>query len=119
MIDISPHHDWWDLSVLPNSYARDSILWDDLDGDIKLFVAIEELLTGERISCLPHTRLDWGQHLQKLLHKNRFHIRYGMSLDNFDALVKLLGDNVGTNVAMSNIRCNEAIYPEMTIAIGI
>jgi hypothetical protein len=42
-----------------------------------------------------------------------------MSLDNFDALVKLLGDEVGTNVAMSNIRCDEAIYPEMTVAIGI
>jgi hypothetical protein len=42
-----------------------------------------------------------------------------MSLDNFDALVKLLGDKVGTNVAMSNIRCDEATYPEMTVAIGI
>jgi hypothetical protein len=42
-----------------------------------------------------------------------------MSLDNFDALVKLLGDKVGTNVAMSNIRREEAIYSEMTIVIGI
>jgi hypothetical protein len=41
-------------------------------------------------------------------------------LENLDALVKLcLGDEVVTNVAMSNIRCDEAIYPEITVAIGI
>jgi hypothetical protein len=73
MIDVLPHHDWWDSSVPPSSYASDSI-WDDLDGYIKLFVAIEELLTDERISYWPHTRLDWGQHVQKMLHANRFHI---------------------------------------------
>jgi hypothetical protein len=46
MSDILPHHDWWGSRVPASSYASDSI-WEDLDGDIKLFVAVEELLTGE------------------------------------------------------------------------
>jgi hypothetical protein len=49
-----------------DSYAKDG--WEDLDGDLELFLAIEEeLLTGERKSCWEHERQDWDQHVQKLL----------------------------------------------------
>jgi hypothetical protein len=91
-----------------------------LDGDIELFLAITELLTGERISYWQHERLDWNQHVEKLLHENPFHIGYHMSLEDFDALVQLLGDEVVPNFAMSpSLRCDKAIYPEMMVAIGI
>jgi hypothetical protein len=74
MSDFLPHHNWWDSSVLASStiqfgvaaaqdsYASDSI-WEDLDGNFKLFEAIEELLTGEQISFWPHIGFDWGQHV--------------------------------------------------------
>jgi hypothetical protein len=58
-------------------------------------------------------------HVQKLLHKDRFHIRYRMPLDDFEALVELLGDAIVPNVVQSNRRCEEPIYPEMVVAIGI
>jgi hypothetical protein len=44
---------------------------------------------------------------------------YRMSLEDFDALVQLLGDDVVPNFTMSGRRCDAAIYPEMAVAIGI
>ncbi len=68
---------------------RNSV-WEDLDGDIELFLALQEVLTGERSSsCWQHERLDWDLHAQKLLHEDRFHIRHRMPLKDFDALVVL------------------------------
>jgi hypothetical protein len=66
-----------------------------------------------------HERLDWDLHVEKLIHENRFHIRYRMSFEDFDALVQLLGDDVVPNFTMSGLRCDAAIYPEMVVAIGI
>jgi hypothetical protein len=74
--------------------------WEDLDGDCELFLAIEELLTGERKSYWEQERLDWDLHVQKLLHEDRFHIRYHMPLVDFEALVKLLGDEIVPNEKM-------------------
>ncbi len=122
---------WWETrcafgsSTLPfgvsapkDSYMNDG--WDDLDGDLELFLAIEGLLTGERKSYWEHERLDCDLHVQKLLHEDRFHIRYRMPLDDFEALVELLGaDAIVPNVVQSNRRCEEPIYPEMVAAIGI
>jgi hypothetical protein len=94
--------------------------WEDLDGDIKGFQVIEELLNIERTSyCWQHERIDWDRHVERLLHSNRFHIRYRMPLEDFDALVQLLGDEVVPNFAMSRSRrCDKAIYPQMMVAIG-
>jgi hypothetical protein len=45
------------VSAPKESYVNDG--WDDLDGDLELFLAIEGLLTGERKSYWEHERLDW------------------------------------------------------------
>jgi hypothetical protein len=98
-------NDWWRESsvfaslALPfgvsakNSCASDST-WEHLDGNNETFLALEKLLTGQRASYWQHERLDWGEHVQKLLHENRFHIRYHMPLEDFDTLVKIFGDEV-------------------------
>jgi hypothetical protein len=91
---------------------------EDLDGDLELFLPIEQLLTGKRKSYWEHgERLDWDRHVQKLLHKNRFHIRYRMPLEDFEALVELLGDEIVPNVVQSKRRCDEPIYPRMIVAM--
>jgi hypothetical protein len=90
-----------------------------LDGDLQLFLAIEELLIGERKAYWKHERLDWNLREEKLLHKDRFHIRYGMPLEDFEALVSLLGDAIVTDVVQSNRRRKEPIYPKMVAVIGI
>jgi hypothetical protein len=88
-----------------------------LDGDIGLFLAIKELLPSEQTNHWQHERLDWDWHVQKLLHENCFHIQYGVSLEDFDALVKLFGDDVVLNHAIPSCRCEQAMYPEMAVAI--
>ena len=83
-------NNWFGFSAPQDSYLNDG--WEDLDGDLELFLAVEELLTGKRKSYWEHERLDWDRHVQKLLHEHHFHIRYRMPLEDFDALVELLAD---------------------------
>jgi hypothetical protein len=118
--------DWWELSVFAcsagpfgSSSIPNDLIWENVDGDIETFIALEELLTDVRVQAWQHERLDWDLHVKKLLHENRFHIRYRMALEDFDALVLLLGDEVVPNVAMSRRRSAEAIYPEMVVGVGI
>jgi hypothetical protein len=57
---------WWERSTFGSFAPQDSSAndgWEDLDGDLELFLAIEELLTGERKSCWEHERLDWDLHM--------------------------------------------------------
>ena len=87
------------LSAPIDASANDG--WrDSLDGeDLQLFLAIEELLTGERKAYWKHERLDWDLHVKKLQHEDRFHIRYRMPpLEDFEALVDLLGDAIVPNI---------------------
>jgi hypothetical protein len=80
------------FSAPQDSYLNDG--WEDLDGDLERFLVLEELLAGKRKSYWDHERLDWDQHVQKLLHKDedRFHTIYHMPLKDFNALVELLAD---------------------------
>jgi 16S rRNA G1207 methylase RsmC len=41
-----------------------------------------------------------------------------MALKEFDAIVELVGEDVGPNFAMSNLQCCEAMRLKMTVAIG-
>jgi hypothetical protein len=119
--------DWWESSVFAcsagpfgaSSSIPNDLIWENVDGDIETFIALEELLTDVRVQAWQHERLDWDLHVKKLLHENRFHIRYRMALEDFDALVLLLGDEVVPNVSMSRRRSAEAIYPEMVVGVGI
>jgi hypothetical protein len=90
-----------------------------LDGDLQLILAIEELLTGKRKTFCKHERLDWDLHVEKMLHIDRFNIIYCMPLEDFEALLDLLGDAIVTDVVQSNRKCKEPIYPKMVAAIGI
>ena len=92
---------------------------EDLDGDLEMFIAIDEFLTGERKSAWDHERLVWDRHVQKLLHEERFHVRYRMPLKDFEALVELLGDDIVPDIRQAKRRNVEPIYPEMVAAIGI
>jgi hypothetical protein len=42
-----------------------------------------------------------------------------MPLEDFEALVELLGDEIVPNVVQSKRRCEEPIYPKMTVTIRI
>jgi hypothetical protein len=84
---------WWETSAFGGStvdpHANDG--WEDLEGDLELFLAIEELLTGVRKGCWEHERLDWDRHVQKLLREDRrIHIRCRMPLEDFHILVDVL-----------------------------
>jgi hypothetical protein len=71
---------WWETSGVFGSSTllygfsapKDAYVnggWDSLNGDLQLFLAIEELLTGERKAYWKHERLDWDLHVEKLLHE--------------------------------------------------
>jgi hypothetical protein len=130
MSDLLPTNCWWETSGVfgsstllygfsapKDAYANNG--WDSLDEDLQLFLAIEELLTGERKAYWKHERLDWNLHVEKVLQEDRFHIRYHMPLEDFEALVDLMGDAIVTDIVQSNRRCKEPIYPKMVEAIGI
>jgi hypothetical protein len=121
---------WWETSgvfgslTLPYGFsapidAHANKRWDSLDGNLQLFLPTEELLSGERKAYWKRKRLDWELYVKKLVHKDCFHIRYSMPLEDFEALVDLLGDGVVPNVVMSKRRCGEPIYPKMVVPIGI
>ena len=56
--------------------------------------------------------LDWDSwHVQKLLHKDRFHIRYRMPLDDFEAHVEPLGYTIVTKLVQSPKRMRQANMP--------
>jgi hypothetical protein len=72
-------HDWWESSVFASSassfgfapaqqdaYASNNV-WEDLYGDIELFLMVAEFLMGEQTSYWQHKRLDWDWHVEKLL----------------------------------------------------
>ena len=63
---------WWETNAFEGAYATKNDGWEDLDGDLKMFIAIDEFLTGERKSAWDHERLVWVRHVQKLLHEERF-----------------------------------------------
>jgi hypothetical protein len=94
-----PPTNWWKTIATPfGSTTQENDGWEDLDGEIEFFFGIEELLTGQcRKSFWEHERLDWDQHVPKLLHEDHFHIRFHMPLEDFEALVELLRNEIAPN----------------------
>ena len=71
-----------------------------------------------------HQRIDWNEHVAKLLHENRFHHEYWMTLEAFKQLLELLRLSITVNVVKSNASSglyssNKHIYPELILAIGL
>ena len=77
-----------------------------------------------RIPKWEHQQIDWNEHVTKLLHENRFHREYRMSLEAFNQLLELLRPSITVNVVKSNASSglyssNQHIYPELILAIGL
>jgi hypothetical protein len=61
-------NDWWESSIFASSAgpfgftSRSSLvndnIWENVDGDIQTFIALEELLSGYRAQPWQHGRLD-------------------------------------------------------------
>ena len=80
-------NEWWETSAFEVLHATKNDGWEDLDGDLELFLAIEEILTSNRRSCWEHERLDWDQRVQKLPREDCFHAWHRTPLEAFDALL--------------------------------
>ena len=61
-----------------------------------------------RIPKWEHQRIDWNEHVTKLLHENRFHREYCMSLEAFNQLLDLLRPSITVNVVKPN--ASSALY---------
>ena len=118
----------------PDSWA----VIDNLDIEVEqqsfLFIAAVALSFLEsyeqnskpvRIPKWEHQRIDWNEHVTKLLHENIFHHEYRMSLETFNQLLELLQPSITVNVVKSNASSglyssNQYIYPELIlVAIGL
>jgi hypothetical protein len=54
------------------------------------FLLLMEVAMGKRKIKWKHTRLNWNEHVEKLLHEESFDSHYRMSLEAFTTLVDLL-----------------------------
>ena len=63
----------------------------------------ERNLKPVRIPKWKHQQIDWNEHVTKLLHENRFHREYRMSLEAFNQLLELLRPSLTVHVVKSQI----------------
>ena len=103
-------------SVVDESSSDDN---SDYDDDAFKFMVLGFTLKEQRKSYWVHTRVDWEKHVTKLLHENRFHKRYRMSLKDFNFLVRLLQKYIKPNWDMSSRRCDHPIIAEVVVAVGL
>ena len=54
------------------------------------FLLLMEVAMGKRKIKWKHTRLNWKEHVEKLLHEESFDSKYRMSLEAFNTLLELL-----------------------------
>lgn len=100
-----------------SSTSRDEEEEEEFDEFLFLLMLLE--LKRKRKPYWEHTRLDWGRHVEMLLHQNRFHIRYRMPLEDFSKLVEYLRPAIEPNWMQSYRRCRSPIVSEIIVAAGI
>jgi hypothetical protein len=99
-----------------NSSDKEEEAWDELiEQHILLFATYKE----ERNFRWEHERLNWNEHVVKLLHENAFDQKYHMSYDAFNILLELLRPDITCNIVKSMNSCNEPIFPELVLATGL
>jgi hypothetical protein len=99
-----------------NSSDKEEEAWDELiEQHILLFATYKE----ERNFRWEHERLNWNEHVVKLLHENAFDRKYHMSYDAFNILLELLRPDITCNIVKSMNSCNEPIFPELVLATGL
>ena len=91
----------------------------DCDDDALHFMELGSSLKQPRKSYWAHQRVNWDEHVAKLLHENRFHTRYRMPLEDSQFLVRLLREQIEPNLAQSSRRCEHPIIPEVVVAVGL
>jgi hypothetical protein len=99
-----------------NSSDEEEEAWDELiEQHILLFATYKE----ERNFRWEHERLNWNEHVAKLLHENAFDRKYRMSYNAFNILLELLRPDITCNIVKSMNSCNEPIFPELVLATGL
>jgi len=91
---------------------------DELE-EMAQFLATMTEAKNERNIKWKHQRLNWNEHVDKLVHEESFAAKYRMSLDAFNTLLELLRIMITPNLFKASNLCDEPIYPEMVMAIGL
>jgi hypothetical protein len=73
----------------------------------------ERNLKPVRIPKWEHQRIDWNEHVTKLLHEKRFHREYRMSLEAFNQLLELLRPSITVYVVKSNASSIHLFMPSL------
>jgi hypothetical protein len=90
--------------------------WDELEEQFLLMIGV---VMGQRKIKWKHSRLDWNEHVEKLLHEEEFDATYRMSLEAFTTLLDFLHPMITPNLIKALNSCDEPIYPEMVMAVGL
>lgn len=99
---------------------------DDADDclDASLLIVIDALFNdNQRMRRIKwrNDRIDWNDHVRRLLHCNQFDSKYHMPLDSFQKLVNLLRDDITVDFtkSMNSTSGNIPIFPEMIVGCGL
>jgi hypothetical protein len=90
--------------------------WDELE--IQFLLCMEAAM-GERKIKWKHTRVNWKEHVEKLIHEEDFDRTYRMSVEAFNTLVDLLRPMITPNLIKALNSCVEPIYPEIAVAVAL
>lgn len=97
----------------PNLRGKD---WDELEEQFLLMI---DAARDQRKIKWKHSRLNWNEHVEKLLHEEYFNATYRMSHEAFTSLLNFLHPMITPNLIKALNSCEEAIYPEMVMAVGL
>jgi hypothetical protein len=107
-LDLSDSHEAYSVGYILDPY------WEQLEMQ---FLLLMEVAMGERKIKWKHTRLNWKEHVEQLLHEESFDNQYRMSLEAFTTLVDLLRPMITPNIIKSLNSCPDPTYPEMVVAL--
>ena len=99
----------------------DDVYNDDLTIVTKVVALIVKLPETKRAFKWENTRLNWNEHVTKLLHTKEFDQTYRMSHDAFKNLLEILRPMITVDVVKScnSMPSSEPIYPELVMHIGV
>jgi hypothetical protein len=93
----------------------DEDYWQELEMH---FLHLMEAARGQRKIKWKHSRLNWNEHVEKLLHEEEFDATYRMSHEAFTTLLDFLRPMITPNLIKARDSCDEPIYPEIVMAVG-
>jgi hypothetical protein len=105
-------HEEFSLGYLQDD---DEDYWQELEMH---FLRLMEAARGQRKIKWKHSRLNWNEHVEKLLHEEEFDATYRMSHEAFTTLLDFLRPMITPNLIKARDSCDEPIYPEIVMAVG-